>query len=361
MRVLHFIHGLNVGGAETFLINLLDLHLENVEFYFAIQNPEITNRKLEKKIASLGNDRIVVIPAFPKHFFSQFSALKEIISSNKIDRMHIHMNAFLNPLPVYACMKLGIKAIIHSHNSSNNRGGMIGRMLHNTNKRLFSTSDQIKVACSKLAGKWMFGNDKFTVVNNAISLEPFKYSWANRNSLRDDYGIGDDEYVIGFVGRLVPAKNLDFALTLIKEMMPAHNVRLAIVGDGPLMMLLRAKAKEYGIDQHVVFAGQQQDVARYYNMFDVFIMPSLFEGLAFTAIEAQANGLRIIASDTVTHEIQVSDLVEFLSLDAPKESWVKAIMKHADKSEDRIALGNRLRGSKFDSTELKSVITELYR
>jgi len=313
IRILHFIYGLHIGGAETFIANTVE-NLNSGEFHFdfALQDSNITNKRLLRYISN-NNAKVYVLPRFPFHVCSQYRILSRILETQHYDIVHIHINAALNPVPFLAAKKMPYaKFIVHSHNTSNNRGGFVGLALHKFNRRMLMPTSIIRVACSKLAGQWMFGKAEFHIINNAINPADYSFSMLGRKNIRELYSIPNDYVVLGSIGRLTPQKNHIFMLQVFKLFHSRNpKSKLLIVGEGPLLSELEDQVKEMTISNDVIFAGSQTATQSYYSAIDCFLMPSHFEGLAYTAVEAQANGLPLIASVNVTPESQIADNMMF--------------------------------------------------
>ena len=189
------------------------------------------------------------------------------------------------------------------------------------------------MCCSELAGRWLFGNKEYDngnvyLLNNAIDLDKFKYNESLRKEKRKELGISDDTLVIGHVGRFVEQKNHRFLIDVFNEVhKQEENSILLLAGQGPLMEEMKEKVKILGIEESVKFLGQRNDINELYQAFDVFCLPSLYEGLPVVGVEAQATGLLCVFSDDMTKETKVLDATEFLSLNQSVEVWEKHILK----------------------------------
>lgn len=230
------------------------------------------------------------------------------------------------------------KVICHSHGTFfESRGGLIRRLhlfLHNKNRpRLISDTD-LYFACSEKAGKHLFGDigEKLVVIPNGIDISEFCFNSEKREALRKSLDV-NSKIVIGHVGRLTAAKNQTFLLDVFAEFHHEHQKSvLMIVGTGELEAVLRKKANQLGIVDCVKFFGFRQDVSELLQVFDVFVLPSLYEGMPITLIEAQTCGLPCVISDTITRETAVTDLVHFVSIQKPPTDWVMEIeiaLKHS--------------------------------
>lgn len=363
MKILHFIYGLNIGGAETFINNLVKNSPSGIDHYFVIQNPNITNPSIKYYIDKRKKENLYIIPPFPKASLQQYNKLKHLIMDNDFNWLHIHVNSLINPIPLIVSKRVGINTIVHSHNSNNAAGGSIGKIIHHLNKNLFLRKNVEKVACSEIAGEWMFANKNFRIINNAIDLKLFEFSEVERNRIRAKYSIDSNSIVIGSVGRLHPQKNFNGMLDIFAKYHTLNNNSfLLLVGDGPIIDELKQKTANLKLERNIIFAGSQSNPAPFYSAMDCFLMPSLFEGLGFTAIEAQASGLPVVASTGVPEIVNVSGGVSFIDLKDPLEKWAKTIEDKITKfsSKDRLQTGQLLKGSSFDIEAQINNILNIY-
>jgi glycosyltransferase, family 1 len=359
-KVLHIIHGLNLGGAENFIYNLLKAVDQNqYRFDFAIQEPEIKHTEFKKLIEAKGG-KIIVIPDFLHNPIGQIISLRRILR-NGYDYVHIHINAFINPLPAIVASHADCKVIIHSHSTQNGKGGIAGKLVHRMNKGLFLKRKFIRLACSNEAGEWMYDKRSFQVIPNAIDISIYQYNAEYRRKIRERYGLRD-EYIIGQVGRLIPLKNQAFSLRIfskLKQKAPQSNFKIMFAGDGPEKQTLMDLAKQLHIEDDVIFAGAVHDINEYYSAFDILIMPSWFEGLGLVYVEAQAAGLQAIVSDTVPMVADVSGSVIFLSL-KDKDQWVEALTQNTNPYNRRF-ISDKINGSEFDSHIMVERMCEIYK
>ena len=217
--------------------------------------------------------------------------------------------------------------IAHSHSTTNKKEHL--RNFIKNILRLFSKKYATHYfACSELAGRWLFGDKTFnkgevTVINNAIELEKYKFNEQTRDSLRAKYGL-TNQFVIGHIGRFMSQKNHTFLIDIFYEVVKRqHNSKLLLIGDGPLYDEIVNKVHTLNLDDKVVFTGVKQNAYDYYNAMDVFVLPSLYEGLPVVGVEAQANGLPIVTSDTVTRDLNIAGGVDYLSLGETASFWAK--------------------------------------
>lgn len=357
-NILQIIYGLNVGGAEAFLYNVLS-ELEDEDFHidFVIQDWEIKNHKLYDLCLRKGF-RIYKVPAFNRNLYGYIKSMNKIMQES-YDVVHFHANALINIIPLLFVSKQRMKIIVHSHNSCNNLGGALGKIIHLFNRKLIEKIATINVACSTMAGKWMFGNQEFLLINNGINIDTYKFNPEKREHIRKKYGI-EGRTVIGHVGRFVEAKNHEHILHVFKKYVcEDNNAVLMLVGDGPLKNDIVNLAKKLNISERVIFTGEIQDTSKFYNAFDCILFPSLYEGLPFVLVEAQANGLPIVASANVTREIDLIGNVQFLSLDSEIEKWTTALKKRLSYAE-RFKCAEKMKKTRYNIETVVSMVKSLY-
>ena len=182
------------------------------------------------------------------------------------------------------------------------------------------------MACSEDAGRYLFGSNSFTLMRNGIAISDYEYNDSANASLRIEFGIGNNDPVIGSVGRFVKQKNFEFGVKVFAELKRSiPNVKWVILGCGDGMDRVRTIAEELGVSESVIMPGVRVDVACFYSLFDVFFMPSLYEGLPVSAVEAQASGLRCVFSTGVPEESDITGESRFVGLNEPYVEWASAL------------------------------------
>lgn len=315
------------GGVETVVMNYYRAIDHNkIQFDF-ICDSDSTNIPYEE-IKKLGGN-IILIPPY-QHVFKYHKELKKALKDRKYTIVHSHINT-LSIFSLFAakCAKAPIR-IAHSHSTTNKqewKKNLIKVILRPLSK-LVATD---YMACTEHAGRWMFGNKTFDagkvyVLNNAIDLEKFTLNKKARLDIRKQYNINEDTFVIGHIGRFVEQKNHDFIIDIFKEFhVKNNNSKLMLIGQGPLMNYIKEKVDKLGLKNEVIFLGQKEDANLYYSAMDLFLFPSLYEGLGMVMIEAQVSGLPCVASTEVPKIAQVTENVKFLSLAENVEEWCNAI------------------------------------
>ena len=316
------------GGVESVVMNYYR-HVDRTKIQFDFICDEDSTNIPYDEIKKLGG-KIILVPPYQKVFEYQKDLIK-IFKDNNYKIVHSHLNT-LSVFPLRAAKKAGVPVrIAHSHSTTNKKEwkkNLLKQILRPFSK-VYATD---YMCCSELAGRWLFGNKEYDkgnvyLLNNAIDLDKFKYDEQLRNKKRKELNIKDDTLVIGHVGRFVEQKNHRFLIDIFNEVhKQKENSILLLVGQGPLMEEMKEKVKTLGIKDSVKFLGQRNDINELYQVFDVFCLPSLYEGLPVVGIEAQATGLLCVLSDDMTKETKVLNETEFLSLKQSASVWAKIIL-----------------------------------
>ena len=326
VRVLMVNTTMDRGGAETLIMNLYrSMDRSRVQFDFLLH----CNYKsaYEDEIRSLGG-RIFKIS--PYKLYNESSYRREIRAFLKEHPEYkiIHGHN-INSCPVYldVARKAGLKTISHCHCTSNGSGPLA--WIRDLRKRNLYRIAEHRFACSTEAGKWAYRNKAdFEIIRNGISTSEFRFDSSLRNDVRTELKISPSAFVIGHVGRLQKEKNHSFLLDVFSGFHKTHpGSILLIVGEGVLEQQLKDKAEKLGLNNSVIFTGMRTDVGRLLNAMDIFVFPSLFEGLPVTLVEAQCSGLPCIVSDHITEEVDATDLITRLPLSSGPGVWAEEIEK----------------------------------
>lgn len=323
IRVLCVFSRLDRGGAESMCMNLYrNIDRKKVQFDFVKHTP--LTGAFEKEILALGG-RIYEAPKYMicNHLLYRGWWIKHLSAHPEHQIIHGH---FFTISPVYfeAAHTFGRITIGHSHSTEQQPNGLKAWLKKKIESHTEKYSDYC-LACSQDAGKWLFSHKRFTVLNNAIDAEKFQYSPAARAEVREGLGL-DGHFVVGTVGSLREVKNPFGTIEIFKAV---HNklpgAKLLWIGGGGLEQSIRNKLEEEQLTDAVIMTGVRPDVDRLLQAMDVFILPSLSEGLPVVLIEAQAAGLPCFVSKAVTTEAAITDLCAFLPLDQP-ELWAEKIV-----------------------------------
>lgn len=324
IRVAQIVGKMNGGGVEAVVMNYYrHIDRSKVQFDFLIDSD--SSLVPREEIESLGG-RVFEIPPY-QHVIEYQRELQRLFREEGWKIVHSHINA-LSVFPLRAAKKAGVPVrIAHSHSTSG-KGEYAKNALKTVLKTQANRFPTNKVACSEFAGKWLFGRKtSFSVMNNAIDISQFSPNLDSRIHVRKQLGIADDTFLIGHVGRFVDQKNHDFLLAVFREVLSREpNSVLALVGNGPLLEHVKQMSIDLGISNSVLFLGTRSDVASLYQAFDVFCLPSKYEGLPVVGVECQASGTPILASDAITSEIKLTSLMEFERLSSGPQKWCEHLI-----------------------------------
>lgn len=281
----------------------------------------------DEEITSLGG-KIYHVPVKSKHPLAYAPALRKIFARG-YRVVHAHTDA-MGAWVLKIAAQCGVPVrIAHSHNTEHLTKNPLKYALNEYARKNIVKYATHCFACSEKAGKWLFGEHPFTVIKNAIDLEKFAFRPSVREEVRAELGLRASDFVIGHVGRFAPQKNHAFLLEVFRACAADNDkAKLLLAGNGELQREMQRRAADYGLSDRVLFLGLRTDMDRLYNAMDVFVLPSLFEGLPVVGLEAQANGLCCLFSDAVSRETGVArEGVQFLSLDA--NAWTGVLRENS--------------------------------
>lgn len=324
IRVLHVLGGLNRGGAETMVMNIYrSINREKIQFDFVIHMD--AHCDYTDEILQLGG-KIYSCPRYTGKNHSKYCRWwKEFLE--KHEEFYIVHGHVRSTAAVYLriAKNKGRKTISHSHNTSSGKG--ITAFIKNVMQIPIRHIADYFFACSVEAGKWLFGKkvvsgEKFYIIKNAIDTEKYRFSDEVRNVIRSELGI-EDKFVVGHIGRFHEQKNHRFIVEIFDLFNKKEpNSVLLLIGTGELEKEIKQQVVDMGIQQQVIFLGVRDDVHKILQAMDVFVFPSWFEGLGMVAIEAEATGLPVLCSDRIPADVDLTDIIEFISLDKP-EKWIE--------------------------------------
>ena len=339
IRVLHMIASLDVGGSQTLMMNIYrNIDREKIQFDFVIDRPEETY--FAGEIRSLGG-RVYTMPAF--HGTNAGEIRRDwnnfFYTHPEYHVLHSHVRSYASLyLPVAKAH--GVKTIIHSHNSNNGTG--VSAVAKQVLQLPLRHQADVLMACSTEAGEWLFGkracrSDRFIFLPNGVDTRRFAPAPAARERVRRELGVGD-AWVIGNIGRFYVQKNHTFLLDIFQRVHERDpEAILLLVGVGPLQQEMAQKAVALGVADKVLMTGNRDDIPALLGAMDVFALPSLYEGLPVTLIEAQASGIPCVITDNITTDLDVSPLLRRLPLGDPAP-WADAVLERRERFDARPAL-----------------------
>ena len=316
---------------------------------------EVKDDNPYEEMITANGDRVILLPSIKKQNDHKV-ACKRILEEGKYDV--IHDNTLMLS---YCLMKTAEKyvpvRILHSHNSKLSDS----KLKEFRNKAILPFLKKTATnyaACSELAAKAMFGNADYQFIPNVISCADFCFNEQTRNSVRKKLGV-EDKFVIGTVGRPSPQKNPYFAIDVVREFAKTiPNIEYWWIGSGTLSQQVEKYIADNNLSDYIKLLGNRTDIPDLYQAMDCFFLPSLFEGLPVTAIEAQAMGLPCLISDTVTRELVYTDLVQYISLDN-KEGWIQAL-QDVSKRKERTGRSQDLLKSQFADVNAGELLQDYY-
>lgn len=298
----------------------------------------------------------------------RFLFSRKIAKENKYDCVHIHVSEAAEAFSFYAAVKpFCKKVIIHSHSSGVGCesseftfGAKIKLYIHKFCKHLIRSKSVLRLACSDLAGKWMFlPKYNYNIVNNGIDTEKFAFDKQMRDKIRTELKI-ENKFVVGHIGRFSYQKNHDFLIDIFYEVYQKNlNSVLLLLGYGELEQQVREKVHNLDLDEAVFFYGTVSNANEFYQAMDCFVLPSHFEGLPVVAVEAQASGLKFLCSDVVTKEAKITDLLEFMSLSESVEVWAEKVLSY-DNGYNRRNMSEEMKKKGFDIKHSAKQLEEIY-
>lgn len=365
IRILNLFTIMNRGGAETMVMNYYRaIDKSKIQFDFMVHRQE--RGAYDDEIEAMGGRIFRMCPIYPQNLFRYQQMLGEFFDNHpEYQILHSHMSelgyfafkeAIRHQVPVRIC---------HAHSSPNfkietfkEKLKVLPREILARGMRKLSTDFFV---CSKIAGDWLFGKkneSRFIMMNNAVNAASFAYDKETADIIKTEMKWGD-KIVVGHVGRFIVPKNHSFLIDIFQQFHAKHPQSiLVLVGDGDQRENICNKIKKLNLEDSIILLGFRSDTANLYKAFDIFVFPSLYEGLPVSLVEAQSAGLSCIVSDTISTQARILPNYSILSLKDSLEVWVNEMEKHLnDKRED--TTGN-IKKAKFDIYSNAEWLTNLY-
>ncbi len=311
-------------GAETMIMNYVRQLVKYQIFDISILVHGYEKGDYDDELLELGIN-IIQVPIRSRSPLSYKSKIKDVLTKHKFEIVHCNMDASSGDFLEIA-KKCGVPIrIVHSHTTKFQAQTFIKKIIAKNSKRKIPVVATNFLACSKMAGDWMFGTKNYMVLNNAIDLDLYKFNEETRNLVRKQLLLPLDATVLGHIGRFCFEKNHE-GLIDIFEKYYKHNDKaiLLCIGDGPTKNHIAELAKKKGLSDVVKFLGVRSDIPCLLQAMDVFLLPSLFEGLPVVGIEAQAAGIPCLFSEAVTEEVCLLESSKRVSLN-DEDRWIEEI------------------------------------
>ncbi|MDO5555312.1 MAG: glycosyltransferase family 1 protein [Clostridia bacterium] len=367
IRVLQIVNSMDRGGIQTTLMNIFrNIDRTKVVLDFLLQTDK--NCDYNKEILALGG-RIYSITPRRKNLLRHKKDIEKFFNEHSeynIVHMHVSSLTYIMPLKIAKKYKIPVR-IIHSRNSKqggSKKSKIVHYLIHRINKLFIKNIATDYFSCSDLAGKWLYSNkilnsNKYKIINNGIDSEKFVFSESKRKQMREQLKC-DNKICIVNVGRFHKQKNHIFLIKVFQEIYKQdHNSMLYLIGEGSLRQELENEIKWLKMQDNIILLGKQKNVNDFLQAMDIFVMPSLYEGLPGSVIEAQGSGLPCLLSDTITKNVAITKLVNYMSLNSKPIEWANTInllLKNIKRRNTR----EELIKSNFDIRDVAKEIEKFY-
>ena len=346
----------NAGGKEAFILSAFRLLNDRYDFTFLSDRATIAHAE-ELRAAGA---RIVRVPDRRGHPAAHVREVGRVVREGRFHAVWLHQTVVNSLEPLIAARRASVPVrILHSHSSANMSGRVSG-ILHHLQRPLVGLCANRRYACSAEAARWVFGASPWTFVPNVLDPRPFTFDPARRRRTRAELGLDEGSTAIIHVARLGPAKNHRFDLGIMTHLRAMGvDAHLLLCGDGPYRQDLVQRAQQAGLSRRVRFLGARGDVPDLLQAADVMILPSTFEGLPYTALEAQAAGLPLLMSRAVSSSARVGGTIEVLDLEAGPRPWAQRIAELG--GPQGVRGPNAIAGSLFDASTARPRFERLLR
>ena len=344
----------SMGGLEKFVYTLYGILKNNYQVDFITVDKEIPFKE------EFMQNGCKIYKITPRHeSVSRYKKdIENVFKKNEYDVFWFNKTTLSSVYSLKCAKKYKVRKVIcHSH-ASQNLGSGATLIMHMINRKRALKFVDHKIACSDEAAEWFYGNkkDDAYIFANGVDIEKYLPSEAVRKKKCEELGLRDT-FTIGHIGRFSEVKNHKFLISVFVELCKNIDAQLVLCGDGPLMDEVHRQVCEEGIEDRVTFTGVRNDIPDILQTMDVVVFPSLHEGLPFALVEAQAAGVPCVVSDTVSSEAGLTDIVNFVSLDAPIDEWVKTICKYKDYV--KVSKKKQLAEQGFDLEEMRKKVFEI--
>ena len=320
--------GLDLEGITSVIYNYTrSMDRSDLQLYFVTYGE--LKPVLRQRFEPLGeilfvSDRKQSTVAYVKDYIS-------LLKSQRFDVVHIHGNSGTMLIEVLLAKLCGVRTVMVQAHSTRTNHPFVNAVLKHPMMWLSEC-----IASSEISGQWLYGKHPYTLLNNAIELDAFRFREDCRETYRAEFGVKKEEFLIGHIGHFTEPKNHFFLIDVFAAFHKREpDSRLLLISDGPRFEAVKAKVGELGLQDAVIFAGRRSDVASIYSAMDLFILPSVWEGLPLVTVESQVNALPVLLSDAVTKVAKCTDRVFYKALEDGAESWAEQLQQMRKQSFDR--------------------------
>lgn len=365
IRILQIMSTLDCGGAENMIMQLYrNIDRRKIQFDFIVHKRG--KCFFEDEVEKLGG-HVYRLPRYNllNHFLYKHKLKIFFKEHTEYKIAHLHIRSIASII-IGVAKKINIITISHSHSTSNGKG--IKSIVKKIFQRNIRKKADFLLACSKESAEWLFGNkitksNNCIILNNAIDTEKYIYDTKIRNVVRKEFKIDENDIVVGHVGRFAEMKNHKFLIEIFEELHKKdERYKLLLVGSGTLEEEIKLMVEKLGLSEYVTFAGVRNDVNNILQAMDIFVMPSIYEGLPVTLVEAQAANLPCLITDNISEEVNITNLVYRESLNNNSLIWANKIMDISSKSnrENYKNVIDKIKKSGYDIATTTEKLSNLY-
>lgn len=362
INVAHCIAKEPAGGVANFLMNLDESTKKNNIQCFYIFGSKNNKGKFEKYLIKNNRKYLKYNKIIKSGFFYELCSIRKFIKDNKIDVIHIHSPIVLGFFKLI-CIGLNVKTVVHSH-STKFSDTYLKSVRNYILFSFFKFSNYTGVACSYSAGEHLFGkNNNFKIFENAIPIQKYRFSEIKREKIRKQYGIENSCLVLICVANFFPVKNHIFLIGLMDSLIKKNqNFVLFLLGEGPEENEINFLIKEKSLEKNVIKISnvESDGIVNYLSASDLFILPSKFEGVPLSVIEAQANGLRCILSERVSKDVKLLDSTLFLDIYSDYQAWETEILNGVVNDRTRLSINDFLKASDYNISNQFEKLMKIY-
>ena len=356
IRILQCVNDMHRAGLETMLMNYYrNIDRTKIQFDFLTHRPNKSD--YDDEIISLGGKVYYAPRLYPQNYPKYFKWMKQFFKEHpEYEIVHSHIDV-MSYLPLLAAKKNNVPIrIAHSHTTSIDKDFKY-LLKHYFKSRIKKVATN-NLACGEKAGHFLFKNSNFDIIPNAVDAEKFYFNNDIRQKKRKNLGL-ENKFVIGHVGRFCYPKNHKFLVDVFNEIAKTdENAILLLIGVGENYDKIKNYVSELKLNDKVIFLGNRADTNELYQVMDVFVLPSLFEGIPLVGVEAQFADLPCIFSDTVSTEVQFNDNVQYVNLKESLEKWAEIILSKKD--NNRNSNKEQIKNSKYDIKVAHKILEDYY-